>query len=341
MKTKIILAGFVMLLSQMVNAQNTLKHTIKQGENLSALAKKYQTTVGDIMRANNMNAKSLLKIGQVIDIPSKAAISNPVVTKPLPTIEVVPTKPATSADATIATTGVTTHEVKAKESLYSISKKYKVSIDELKAWNQLTDYGIKIGQQLIVAKPSTLAVVEQPVTKPTKEPIEKDPMPNVLEKAAPQETLPTAKPQPVVTPPASTNPIEKPATNAKPAITDASATVNNPPVIFQNSKQIIEAEGFFAAYFDRTSQTNNLAGDAGIFKSVSGWGDKKYYVLINNIEPGTIIRVSANGKSVCARVLSSLPNLKEDASLLLRLNNAAARVLGLGETGKWPITVQY
>ncbi|MFY8004842.1 MAG: LysM peptidoglycan-binding domain-containing protein, partial [Chitinophagaceae bacterium] len=265
--------------------------------------------------------------------------------KPLPTNEVVPTKPVTPPVSAVETAGVTTHEVKAKESLYSISKKYKVSIDELKAWNQLTDNGIKIGQQLIVAKPGTevtvVTPVATPVTKPIVAPIEKDPMPNVVEKAAPQETLPTAKPQPAVTTPVKTVPAEAPVKITKPADNNQNTTVNNPPVIFQNSKQIIEAEGFFAAYFDKTSQTNNLNGDAGIFKSISGWGDKKYYVLINSIEPGSIVRVSANGKSICARVLNSLPNLKEDASLLLRLNNAAASALGLAETGKWPVTVQY
>lgn len=45
-----------------------------------------------------------------------------------------------------------THTVLPKESLYGISKKYGVSIDELKKWNNLTSDNLKIGQQLIISK---------------------------------------------------------------------------------------------------------------------------------------------------------------------------------------------
>jgi LysM repeat protein len=45
-----------------------------------------------------------------------------------------------------------THEVLPKESLYGISKKYGVTVDELKKWNNLTSDNLKIGQQLIISK---------------------------------------------------------------------------------------------------------------------------------------------------------------------------------------------
>lgn len=44
------------------------------------------------------------------------------------------------------------HEVQPKEGLYSISKKYNVTVDEIKEWNQLTGDDLKMGQQLIIAK---------------------------------------------------------------------------------------------------------------------------------------------------------------------------------------------
>jgi len=46
----------------------------------------------------------------------------------------------------------TTHEVLPKESLYGISKKYGVTVDELKKWNNLTSDHIQTGQQLIISK---------------------------------------------------------------------------------------------------------------------------------------------------------------------------------------------
>ena len=44
------------------------------------------------------------------------------------------------------------HEVKAKEGLYGIAKKYNVSVEQLKDWNKLSSDNLKIGQQLIVGK---------------------------------------------------------------------------------------------------------------------------------------------------------------------------------------------
>lgn len=45
-----------------------------------------------------------------------------------------------------------THEVLPKESLYGISKKYGVTVDQLKKWNNLTSDHIQTGQQLIISK---------------------------------------------------------------------------------------------------------------------------------------------------------------------------------------------
>lgn len=44
------------------------------------------------------------------------------------------------------------HEVQAKEGLYSIAKKYNVTVDELRLWNNLGSNDIRLGQQLIIAK---------------------------------------------------------------------------------------------------------------------------------------------------------------------------------------------
>jgi LysM repeat protein len=44
------------------------------------------------------------------------------------------------------------HTVLPKETLYSISKKYGASVDDLKSWNHLSGDHLKIGQQLIISK---------------------------------------------------------------------------------------------------------------------------------------------------------------------------------------------
>ena len=47
---------------------------------------------------------------------------------------------------------ISMHEVLPKENLYSISKKYGVTVDQLKGWNNLTTDALQIGQQLIISK---------------------------------------------------------------------------------------------------------------------------------------------------------------------------------------------
>ncbi len=57
--------------AQNLQAQSTyIKHTLKEGESLSALAKEYNTSVGDIMRINGMHADTKLAYGSIIKIPS-------------------------------------------------------------------------------------------------------------------------------------------------------------------------------------------------------------------------------------------------------------------------------
>lgn len=45
-----------------------------------------------------------------------------------------------------------TYQVQPKEGLYTISKKYNVTIAQLKEWNNLTDDNLKVGQELIILK---------------------------------------------------------------------------------------------------------------------------------------------------------------------------------------------
>ena len=52
----------------------------------------------------------------------------------------------------VNTTSSNVHEVQPKEGLYSISKKYGVSIKQIKEWNNLQSDNIQIGQQLIISK---------------------------------------------------------------------------------------------------------------------------------------------------------------------------------------------
>src|SRR5690606_23453387 len=63
--------------------------------------------------------------------------------------------------------GSTLHKVSPGETLFSISKKYGISVDSLKQWNKLLGNDLSVGQALIV-KEATLAVgYQEPPVAPT------------------------------------------------------------------------------------------------------------------------------------------------------------------------------
>lgn len=98
--------------------------------------------------------------------------------------------------------------------------------------------------------------------------------------------------------------------------------------------------GAFKGDFNESGKS--ATGQAGTFKSTSGWQDGKYYALMNNAPVGTIVRVDdpSTGKSIYAKVLGQLPDMKESAGLAIRISNAAAAELGEGE-GRFMVEVKY
>ena len=87
---------------------------------------------------------------------------------------------------------------------------------------------------------------------------------------------------------------------------------------------------------------NKNSGSAGVFKSTSGWQDGKYYCFNNDAAPGTVLKVTNNatGKSVYAKVLDAIPDIKQNSGLSVVLSNAAAEELGTGEN-KFDCVLSY
>lgn len=139
---------------------NFVKHKISQGENLSIIAKKYGVKVKDIADANP-NAPKILKLNSVILIPNKNKNIAKVKTK-------TEAKSEPKSEA-IANNTVGSHEVLSKETLWGISKKYNITVDELKKANPLLETeGLKIGQQIVIPSNNgtlnnTIASNEKPV----------------------------------------------------------------------------------------------------------------------------------------------------------------------------------
>lgn len=109
-----------------VGDKTYILHRVTPQETLFAISRRYQVPVGEIQSANEV-LKQGLKIGQTIRIPY--------------------------VDKGAAPAGSTVHKVATGETLFSISKKYNVTVDSLKQWNKLLGNDLSVGQALVIKQP--------------------------------------------------------------------------------------------------------------------------------------------------------------------------------------------
>lgn len=133
-------------------------HTIQAGETLYQLTLKYNVTVQAICTANPGLSASNFRIGQVISIPAQTAIQ--------------PAKKNLSETAAQNSSGKKTdwrdmHKVERKETIFSISRQYGISEEELIAANpELKKGKLKRGSFLFIPYPAS----KQPAKEPEKTP---------------------------------------------------------------------------------------------------------------------------------------------------------------------------
>lgn len=82
---------------------------------------------------------------------------------------------------------------------------------------------------------------------------------------------------------------------------------------------------------------------SGIFKTTSGWEDSKYYLLIDKVQPGTIIKVvnPTNNKAIYAKVLGEMAGIRQNEGYNIRISNAGAAALEIAEQDKFIVKVKY
>jgi membrane-bound lytic murein transglycosylase D len=133
------------------------RHKVKNGEAISQIANRYNTTVAAIRSANNLRGNTI-RAGHYLMIP--------VATKPLSAY-------SKSADARLAKTqnrqraeNKVEHVVRSGESFWTISQKYNVTTRELSAWNGMAPRDtLPVGRTLVVWTDGSVA--ETPRMSPT------------------------------------------------------------------------------------------------------------------------------------------------------------------------------
>ncbi|WP_425075591.1 LysM peptidoglycan-binding domain-containing protein [Psychroserpens sp. S379A] len=111
---------------EVIEATTSNFHLVKEGENLYAISKRYNTTLNELIIANKLET-TLIKPGQNLRVRN-----------------------FDFSEAEI------TWIVSRGDTLYSIAKKNNTTVDELKTLNQLSGNLIKVGQKLQVNQNSTL-----------------------------------------------------------------------------------------------------------------------------------------------------------------------------------------
>lgn len=121
-------------------------HVMAEGETLYDIAQAQGIRMEALLQLNLLNASQLPAAGERLNLQTPATVA--------PKLAV--TKNAvTAVDAPQTNEAITEkiiHIVQPKETLYSISKKYEVSVTALQQWNQLGSVDLKEGMELIINK---------------------------------------------------------------------------------------------------------------------------------------------------------------------------------------------
>jgi len=319
MKKNLLLACIV-LWSTIVLAQNPLvvqnsdkglylNHKVAPKENFYSIGRLYHISPKDIAAFNAVDMNKGLAIGQQLRIPLNSSNFSQTNVKGQPVYYVV----------------------ESKEGLYKVSQKNNgVLMADLRKWNRLPKDNIAAGDKLIVgflvaadANNMVAQVKEPEIKQPEKQPVEEKKEPVIVK----QETVVTNKEE---------APKQEPEKRIEPATKQVSSVAMSDG-----------AGGYFKPQFDLQIKTQPVKADqtasAGIFKTSSGWQDAKYYALMDNVEPGTIIKVvnPTNNKAIFAKVLGEMSGIRQNQGYDVRISNAAASALAVSDTDKFIVRVNY
>ena len=118
--------------------------TVVAGDTLYSLSKKHSISVDELARANGLVAPYGLHIGQKLTIPSKSEV-------PFVQTVTVPTQAAGAQTNTTTRVELREITVVAGDTLYSLSRRYSVPVNDLAVMNNLTaPFTLSVGQKLKV-----------------------------------------------------------------------------------------------------------------------------------------------------------------------------------------------
>lgn len=228
------------------------------------------------------------------------------------------------------------YKVGDNEGLLTVSKKNNnVTLANLRGWNDLTSDVLKKDQKLVIGflqsremRSVTVGSEPKTVEPVVKTEVRTDPPPAVTEDISKKE--------------------EKKIAEAEEKAEKKEEKKDPPPVVVKEiRKPSVDGQGYFKSHFEQQVKISPVSKDetvtSGIFKTTSGWEDAKYYLLIDKVQPGTIVKIinPSNNKAVFAKVLGEMAGIRQNEGYSIRISNAAASALEITEQDKFIVKVNY
>jgi len=313
--------------TETINGKVVVVHRVEEKETLYSLSRRYGTTVDDILQLNP-DANDGLEIGEILKVPFS--------------------RKSTVATSTTTPGGV--HVVKEKETLYSISKMYDVSIEDIKEWNHMSSNSLSLGQELIIKKMNTQPVVTATTTTTPVMTMQKG-----VHEVAPKETMFSISKQYNV----NIDDLRRwnnlegndlkvgqlifvapPKNQAEVVTSPSSAVVVAAPVVKEEIPSSVSSTPPPTTNTNTASQTVTISenvkdGDeviqAGLAELIEGTeGNRKYLALHRTAPVGTILKVrnEMNNREVFVRVIGKLPDTALTSKLIIKVSRSAYDRLG-------------
>jgi len=124
--------------TEIINGEEFVLFKIEKGDNYYQLSKKYKTTVGQLTQ---INGNGTLSLGQIVKVPTGR--------KPTPPAN-KPTGNTAQQNPRDPQQGFTEYIVGEKETLYAISKRFGITVEDIKKANNLKNNIIAGGMKLMI-----------------------------------------------------------------------------------------------------------------------------------------------------------------------------------------------
>ena len=273
-------------------------HTVVSGDNLSKIAQKYKVSSADLRRWNNLT-EDKVKIDRQLIVSGTKASKSEIPDKEIPKQK----EPRNLVDETkINTDGQKVYIIKSGESLYKVSTLYKVSVDDLKKWNNLDSDEISIGQELLVEPPGKSDVNNIKIVSPDK------PIPDKITTTKKESDRDTVKADKTVT-----KKTEKITVTKK----EEKETGKN------NNKEVDKKDH---SYVIKNENGMEKIIETGMAEMIDDPGSNDMFLALHRTASvGTVIQVRnlMNDQSVFVRVVGKLPDTGANDKLIVKISKRA------------------